>query len=158
LRSGQKKQHVNRYFRSDIPLVAPEDSKRELRSRESGFEKFRLSGVKRGKKQVKIFFDSSSYDLIRGKREFAYHVMALMVKKNYGDINAAMEEMIAVEAEWEHKPFLKEVDGEVRQVVPFSELTSKTFGDGFHSTPAEVVQAKEGENEKVAFEWSTNLY
>ena len=157
LRNGQKIQHVNRYFRSDIPLLAPEDPKRELRPRQSGFERFRVSGVKRGKRQVEMCFDSSSYDLMRGDRQFAYHVMALMVKKNYGDINAAMEEMVAVEAEWEHKPFLKEVDGEVRQIVPFTEQTKKTFGDGL-SSPAEIIEAKEGESEKVAFERSTNLY
>lgn len=155
--SKTKKEHVNRYFRSDIPLHAPEDSRRELRLRKSGFERHRLPAIKRGEQQSSIQFDTTNYDLMRGKRQFAYHVMALMVKKFYGDINAAMEEMIAVEAEWEHEPFLKEVDGEVKQVVPFSDV-SKTFGSGFHSAPAEVVETKEGEPEKVAFEWRTNLY
>ena len=155
--SKPKKEHVNRYFRTDIPLLAPEDRRRELRPRKSGFERYRVPEIKRGKKQASIQFDTTTYDLTRGNRQFAYHVMALMVKKFYGDINAAMEEMIAVEAEWEHTPFLKEVDGEVKQIVPFSNLT-KTFGSGFHTAPAEAVETKEGEPEKVAFEWKTNLY
>lgn len=152
-----KKEHVNRYFRKDIPLIAPEDSRRELRPRPSKFAEFREEEVAHGKRQKQIMFETQNYDLMRGNRQFAYHVMALMVKKEYGDINAAMEEMIAVEAEWEHKPFLQEIDGEVRQVVPFSNLT-KTFSGGFQTAPAEVVEAKEGEPEKVAFEWRTNLY
>ena len=154
--SQPKKEHVNRYFRTDIPLVAPEDPRRELRQRQSGFEKIRVPEITKGKKQSSIRFDTTNYDRMRGNRQFAYHVMALMVKKEYGDINAAMEEMIAVEAEWEHKPFLQDVDGEVKQVVPFSNLT-KAFG-GFHTAPAEAVETKEGEPEKVSFEWRTNLY
>ena len=94
---------------------------------------------------------------MRGNRSFAYHVMALMVRKEYGNIPRAMEDMIAVAAEWEHKPFIKEVEGEIRQVVPFSDKV-KVFAGGFQSTPAELVDAKDDEPQKVAFEWRTNLY
>ena len=147
---------LNRYFRTDIPLIAPEEgSKLQLRS--SSFEGHRQRSVDQNAKQVETAFDGQTYGKLRGKREFAYHVMALMVKKNYGDIKQALEQMVAVEAEWEHKPFLKEVDGEVKQVVPFSTKVS-AFAGGFHTAPAEEVETEDEGPTKVAFEWRTNLY
>jgi len=148
---------LNRYFRIDIPLVAPEEGSK-LCPRSSSFAPLRQEAVEQNEEEIKRAFDAQSFGQLRGKREFAYHVMALMVKKEYGDIRNAIDQMVAVDAQWEHKPFLKEVDGEIKQVVPFSTKMS-TFSGGFHTAPAEEVVAKDdGKPKKVAFEWRTNLY
>lgn len=154
-----KQEHVNQFFRKDIPLIAPEDPRRVLRLRRSQFEKHRSKEqVLMSEQQATPFAgEKDRFQLLRGKRQFAYHVMALMVKKEYGNIPKAMESMIAVAAKWEHKPFIEEVDGEIKQVVPFSNQSSG-FEGGFQSTPAERVESKSGEPEKVSFEWRTNLY
>jgi hypothetical protein len=148
---------LNRYFRIDIPLVAPEEGSK-LAPRLSSFQPLREESIEQNQEQIKRAFDAKDFGQLRGKREFAYHVMALMVKKEYGNIRHAIDQMVAVDAQWEHKPFLKEVDGEIKQVVPFSTDTA-TFSGGFHTAPAEEVVAKEdGAPKKVAFEWRTNLY
>ena len=152
-----KERPVNRYFRTDIPLVAPEDGNQELKPRSSQFLERRHQDIQHQETRTQILLGRDGVDLLRGKRSFAYHVMALMVKKEYGDIPKAMEDMIAVAAEWEHPPFIKEVDGEICQIVPFSEKAS-SFSGGFQSTPAEALDKKEDEPQKVAFEWRTNLY
>ena len=147
---------LNRYFRADIPFIAPEDGSKLL-LRKSSFSNQREEEIEHNHEQVVTAFDSQVFNQLRGKREFAYHVMALMVPKNYGNIKAALSEMVAVEAEWEHKPFIREIDGEFKQVVPFSTHTS-SFGGGFETTPAEEVQTEDDGPTKVAFEWRTNLY
>ncbi len=152
-----KERPVNRYFRTDIPLVAPEDSRNELKPRNSQFWGHRKKAIQHQEDRGSLLLNREGVDRLRGNRSFAYHVMALMVKKDYGNIPRAMEDMIAVTAEWEHRPFIKEVDGEIRQVVPFSEK-AMTFSGGFQSTPAEALDSKPDEPEKVAFEWRTNLY
>jgi len=147
---------LNRYFRTDIPLVAPEEGS-QLQLRTSSFAPLREASVAQNKETTRVAFSSQKFDRLRGKREFAYHVMALMVKKNYGNIKQALEQMVAVDAEWEHKPFIREVDGEYKQVVPFSTRTA-TFAGGFETAPAEEVETDDDGPKKVAFEWRTNLY
>ena len=147
---------LNRYFRTDIPLLAPEEGS-QLRLRTSSFAPHREASVEHNTEQVKMVFDSQKFGQLRGKREFAYHVMALMVRKNYGNIKHALEQMVAVDASWEHKPFLKEVEGEIKQIVPFSTKTA-TFSGGFHTAPAEEVATEDDGPKKVSFEWRTNLY
>ena len=148
---------INRYFRTDVPLVVPEGDPRTLRPRTSGFWVHRTQDIEFQEEQSQQLLSREGVDRLRGNRSFAYHVMALMVKKEYGNIPRAMEDMIVVAAEWEHKPFIQEVDGEPTQVIPFTEKT-QSFAGGFQSTPAELVDSTENEPEKVAFEWRTNLY
>ena len=148
---------MNRYFRTDIPLVVGDDAEGHLIPRISGFWPRREQESLVAGERNHPYLNRQGVDRLRGNRSFAYHVMALMVRKEYGNIPRAMEDMIAVAAEWEHKPFIKEVEGEIRQVVPFSDKV-KVFAGGFQSTPAELVDAKDDEPQKVAFEWRTNLY
>ena len=148
---------MNRYFRTDVPLVVPEGDPRALRPRTSGFWAHRTQDMAFQEEQSQQLLNRDGVDRLRGNRSFAYHVMALMVKKDYGNIPRAMEDMIVVAAEWEHKSFIQEIDGEPKQVVPFTE-NSQSFAGGFQSTPAELVESKDDEPEKVAFEWRTNLY
>ncbi len=152
-----KERPMNRYFRTDIPLVVSDEAGGELSQRTSGFWPRRELEAQDASERHKLLLNRQDVELLRGKRSFAYHVMALMVRKEYGDISRAMDDMIAVAAEWEHKPFIKEVKGEIRQVVPFSNK-AQVFAGGFQSTPAELVDAKDDEPQKVAFEWRTNLY
>jgi hypothetical protein len=151
------KEQSNRYFRKDIPLLAPEDPRRALRPRYSRFEPYRKKEMEQSQIVLDVQLSGTGKGLLRGKREFAYHVMSLMVKKEYGDVQKALQEMVASDAEWEHKPFIKEVNGEIKQIVPFTDQV-QTFAGGFQSTPAEEVKTKEGEPTKVSFEWRTNLY
>ena len=148
---------MNRYFRTDIPLVVSDGAEGHLIPRISGFWPRRERDALVAGERNRIYLNRQDVDRLRGKRSFAYHVMALMVRKEYGNIPRAMEDMIVVAAEWEHKPFIQEVDGEIHQVVPFSEK-AKVFSGGFQSTPAELLESKDDEPEKVAFEWRTNLY
>ena len=147
---------LHRYFRIDIPLVAPDEGS-QLLLRRSFFAPIREESVEQNKGQTDMAFASQEFDQLRGKREFAYHVMSLMVQKNYGNIKHALEQMVAVDAEWEHKPFIKEINGEYKQIVPFSTKTA-TFAGGFQTAPAEEVDTEDDGPKKVAFEWRTNLY
>ncbi len=152
-----KERPMNRYFRTDIPLVVSDEAEGHLVQHTSDFWPRRQSESQQATERHTLLLNRQDVDRLRGKRSFSYHVMALMVRKEYGDISRAMDDMIAVGAEWEHKPFIQEVDGEPKQVVPFSKK-AQVFSGGFQSTPAELVDAKDDEPQKVAFEWRTNLY
>lgn len=146
---------TNRYFRTDIPLIAPE-GQGELRPRTSGFEPFVEESAARVSEMTKKHLGDDRMSVVRGPREFGYHAMSLMVKKEYGDVQSALEEMVAVDIEWKHDAFITFKDGEYHS-EPFIEQTTLLEG-GIMSTPAEVVDSGSEENEKVAFSWSTTLY
>jgi len=152
-----KERPMNRYFRTDIPLVVSDEAEGHLTQRTSGFWPRREDESAQASERHMVLLNRKDVARLRGNRSFAYHVMALMVKKEYGNISRAMDDMMAVPAEWVHKPFIQEVDGEIKQVVPFSKK-AQVFAGGFQSTPAELQDTKDDEPQKVAFEWKTNLY
>ena len=146
---------TNRYFRTDIPLIAP-DGLGELRPRISGFAPYTAETAERIARLTTLKLGTDRLAILRGNRQFGYHSLSLMVKKEYGDVQAALEEMVAVDVEWKHGPFITFKDGEYH-TEPFIPERTK-LGGGIVSTPAEVVESKNDEPEKVAFSWSTTLY
>ena len=105
--TGNKVSENNRYFLPNVPLQAPQG--------DYGFRHHRspfAAQVEFNQSQSDLFEDpllnADHVDLLRGKRQFAYHVMALQVRKEQGDVRAAMENKVVVDIRTEYDPFIVE--------------------------------------------------
>ena len=100
---------TNRYFHPDIPLHAPHD-KGELPARSTLFDQTHQDMQWFGEKIARHVYEDIEYSVLRGKRTFAYPIMALLVRKDYGDIDAALAEQVLSEEESIHEPFVTKDD------------------------------------------------
>ena len=97
---------MNRYFLTDIPLVVSDDAEEHLIPRTSGFWPRREREALVADERNRLYLNRQDVELLRGKRSFAYHVMALMVRKEYGNISSdGRHDYVA--AEWEHNPLFR---------------------------------------------------
>jgi hypothetical protein len=101
----------NRYFNAKIPLEAPEEGS-ILRAQDSAFKEINKEGQHLSEEVLQSVFDGDRKSKLVGERQFSYHVMALMVRKEYGNVQAALEQMIVSDAVTEFEPFVIEKDGE----------------------------------------------
>lgn len=164
---GRKKKvntgEMNRYFDPRTPLKAPE-SGYVIQPLPFVFEKSHAESKFLAKESSETPFEDYRLSIVRGKRQFSYPVMSLLVKKDYGPVKEAMEEMIAIDCDTEHKPFIVK-DGDEYKCIggpqdanPFKTEQAKMYDPKKSDTIAEQLSAGKAAEKGDVFEWRTNMY
>ena len=148
----------NRYFNAKIPLEAPEEGA-QLRPRRSVFQEVNSGSQALSQEVLESVFDGDRNSKLVGKRQFSYHVMALMVRKEYGNVQAALEQMIASDAVTEFEPFIIEKDGEyicLGKLKPPGERDEEEDKSG--QSLAEKLSVGKAADEGDVFVWKTTAF
>ena len=152
----------NIYFDRKIPLYAPEDGF-EIRKRRNLFTQAVHENTSRYEVIAENHFEGTAACKTRGKRSFAYPVMSLMIRKEYGDVKAAMEEMIGADYNVEFKPFIvKEGDeyvclGGPKNRNPFGGQQSKEYDPTKETSIGQQLSVGKAAKKGDRFEWSSTI-
>ena len=154
----------NKYFDSRYPPSVPETGF-EMKPGKALFKGPLQDAVKLAQETNDSAFEDCRLSVVRGKRQFAYPVMALMVNKDMGPVQEAMEEMLAVDIDTEHKPFVVETgEGEYEclggpgSANPFKTERAPTYDPSKSETISEQLSAGKAAEKGDVFEWRTNLF
>ena len=97
----------NRYFLATVPLEAPEGDYGIHYKRSPFADQVDINTAQTNQFEAPVL-NTDKVGMLRGNRQFAYHVMALQVRKEYGDILAAMENKVVADIVAEYDPFVVE--------------------------------------------------
>ena len=157
---------TNRYFHPDIPLHPPTD-KGELPSRSTLFDQSHQETLWFGQKVARHIFEDTEYTVLRGKRMFAYPAMALLVRKDYGDIDAALEEQVLCEEETVHEPFItQDEEGEfycppqqaLHNPLASGKLEQRQYDPSSLEPASRQLVTGRAEKEGDIFEWRSTMH
>lgn len=154
----------NRFFNPKITLIAPTDGF-ELQPRYRYVKRFRTLGKScLHTKEQTVFEGNSKSPLRSNRRGMSYPVMALMINKKYGNVKAAMQQMVVSDMDVEHGPILKRIgeDEYICEHFPAGEGGLKTDKQPtFDPTNEESIgkQLSAGTASKAgdSFFWSTTI-
>ena len=156
---------TNRYFHPDIPLRAPQNGYR-LPGRSPLFDQSHVDAKWFGAEMADNIYEGSERGKLMGKKRFAYPVMALLVRKEYGDIDAALQDLVMSEEETVHEPFVtKQGDDfycppQQALINPFagSAMEQKTYDPSKNESISKQLVAGRAEKEGDIFEWRSTAY
>jgi hypothetical protein len=157
---------TNRYFHPDIPLHAPKDGY-ELPPRTTTFDQNHKEILWFGGEMARHIYEDFEFGVLRGKRQFAYPIMALLVRKNYGDIDAALEAQVLCDEETLHESFVTQDDeGEfycppqqaLINPLAKSKLEQKTYDPSNQESAGQQLTIGRAEKEGDIFEWRSTMH
>ena len=152
---------LNRYFDKKIPLRVPEGSP-EILPQPSRLGKTHSKVVRLISPSRDCRFEGKTESINRGKRKFAYPIISLMLRKEYGDVEAALEQKVAADFHVEYDAFIVKEDGEYRCLAgparnPFSVTEAKVFDPTKKESIGKQLSVGKAVNKGDIFEWSTTL-
>lgn len=162
----QANRETNRYFHPDIPLHAPKTGY-ELPPRSTTFDRNHQEVLWFGGKMARHIFEDFEFGVLRGKRQFAYPIMPLLVKKEYGDIDAALEEQVLASEETVHDSFItKQEDGSYfcpLQIAVYNPLAQakfeqKTYDPNSEKSAGQQLVTGRAEKQGDIFEWRSTMH
>ena len=112
-------------------------------------------------------FEDFEFGVLRGKRQFAYPIMPLLVKKEYGDIDAALEEQVLASEETVHDSFItKQEDGSYfcpLQIAVYNPLAQakfeqKTYDPNSEKSAGQQLVTGRAEKQGDIFEWRSTMH
>lgn len=157
---------TNRYFHPDIPLHAP-NTGYELPPRSKTFDQNHKDTLWFGAHVARHMYEDFEFGILRGKRQFAYPVMALLVRKDYGDIDAALEAQVLCTDETIHEPFVtQEENGEfycppqqaLMNPLSQSQFEQKRYDPNSNVSAGAQLVTGRAENEGDIFEWRSTVH
>ena len=158
------KEQQNRLFHRDVTLIAPEKGF-ELLPNTTVPHRLRLAA-----ESVLIQENDSVLDeihevkLSRGRRGLSYPLMALMSNRNYGNVKAAMQQMVVSELKVTHGPIIYRISEEEYRCdhVPaessMKTTQSPTYDPAKEQSIGEQLSVGKAVNAGDSFFWSTTVY
>jgi hypothetical protein len=162
----QASRETNRYFHPDIPLMAPKTGY-DLPPRSKTFDQNHKETLWFGEKVARHLYEDFDFGILRGKRQFAYPIMALLVRKDYGDIDAALEAQVLCTDETVHEPFVtQEEDGSfycppqqaLMNPLSQSQFEQKSYDPSSLKSVGEQLAVGRAEKEGDIFEWRSSMH
>ena len=152
---------LNRYFDKEVPLFAPETGS-EITPTHSLLGSTHAKIVQLVSPSRESHFEGKSESINRGKRKFSYPIISLMLRKEYGDVQSALEQKVAANFNVEYEPFIVEEDGEFRCIGgparnPFSVTEAKTYDPRKKESIGKQLSVGKAVNKGDVFEWSTTI-
>jgi|GEM_PF-2611326 len=157
---------TNRYFHPDIPLRAPADGY-ELPPRSTTFDQNHKDILWFGGKMARHTYENFEFGVLRGKRLFAYPIMPLLVRKEYGDIDAALADQVFCDEETIHEPFITQ-DEEGNYHCPLqqalinplakSKLEQRSYDPSSNTSLSQQLVSGRAEKEGDIFEWRSTMH
>ena len=163
-RGSRVKEQQNRLFHRDVTLIAPED----------GFELLPNTVVAERLRQAAesvliqenetVLEEIHEVRLRRGRRGLSYPLMALMSNRNYGNVKAAMQQMVVSERKVTHGPIIYRVGEEEYRCdhVPaentMKTTKSPTYDPAKEESIGEQLSVGKAVNAGDSFFWSTTVY
>lgn len=157
------KEQQNRLFHRDITLKAPEYGYELLPQDEMG-QRFREAVESVLVQEIDSPIDAiHETKLKRGRNGLSYPLMALMIKKNYGDVASAMQQMVVSDMSVTHGPIINKVGEEEYKCehVPGSaglKTNESTFDPENEETIGDQLSVGKAVNPGDSFYWSTTMY
>ena len=157
---------TQRYFHPDIPLHAPKTGY-DLPPRSTTFDQTHKETLWFGEKVARHIYEDFEFGILRGKRQFAYPVIALLVRKDYGDIDAALEAQVLCDEQTVHEPFVtEEEDGTfycppqqaLMNPLSQSQFEQKSYDPNSMKTAGEQLVTGRAEKEGDVFEWRSTMH
>ena len=157
---------TQRYFHPDIPLHAPKTGY-ELPPRTTTFDQNHRETLWFGGQVARHIYEDFEFGILRGKRQFAYPVIALLVRKEYGDIDAALEAQVLCDDETVHESFVtKEEDGTFRcpqqqalmNPLSQSQFEQKSYDPNLEKSAGQQLVSGRAEKEGDVFEWRSTMH
>ena len=157
---------TQRYFHPDIPLHAPKTGY-DLPPRSTIFDKNHKETLWFGEKVARHVYEDFEFGILRGKRQFAHPIMALLVRKDYGDIDAALEEQVVCDDETVHAPFvIEQEDGAfycppqqaLMNPLSQSKFEQKSYDPSSEKSAGQQLVSGRAEKEGDVFEWRSTVH
>lgn len=158
------KEQQNRLFHRDIALIAPENGF-ELQPHSVTTQRFRAAaGSILIQENDSVINEIHDVKLRRGRQGLSYPLMALMSNRNYGNVKAAMRQMVVSERKVTHGPIIYRVAEEEYRCdhVPAESgmKTSKspTYDPSNEQSIGDQLSVGKAVNAGDSFFWSTTVY
>ena len=158
------KEQQNRLFHRDVTLIAPEDGF-ELSPNSTVTQRLRVAAESVLIQQNESVIDEiHEVRLRRGRRGLSYPLMALMGNRNFGNVKAAMQQMVVSERKVTHGPIIYRVAEEEYRCdhVPaensMKTTKSPTYDPSKEQSIGDQLSVGKAVNAGDSFFWSTTVY